>query len=112
MRLNRLSDTINEMKVNWMFLTPTVAALISPDEVPTVKTLVLGGEHATSNNFSTWGGRQDVCLINSYGHQTGQINNPCQLLYYERSVEAEAKKASFVSLSGVTTFLFHKQAAE
>jgi amino acid adenylation domain-containing protein len=66
-KLNCLADAINAMQVDWMFLTPTVAALLRPDEVPTVKTLVLGGEHATQNNFSTWGSRPGVCLINSYG---------------------------------------------
>ncbi|KAL4967242.1 uncharacterized protein BDV14DRAFT_198344 [Aspergillus stella-maris] len=66
-RLNRLAAAINTMQVDWMFLTPTVAALVTPEKVPTVRTLVLGGEHATQNNFASWGGRPDVCLINSYG---------------------------------------------
>ncbi|KAL6797965.1 hypothetical protein J3E68DRAFT_448952 [Trichoderma sp. SZMC 28012] len=66
-RLNRLAAAINSMEVEWMFLTPTVAALLTPEQVPTVRTLVLGGEHATHNNFSTWGGRPGICLINSYG---------------------------------------------
>lgn len=66
-RLNRLAAAINAMEVDWMFLTPTVAALLQPEQVPTVRTLVLGGEHATHNNFSTWGGRPGICLINSYG---------------------------------------------
>lgn len=66
-RLNRLAAAINSMEVEWMFLTPTVAALLTPEQVPIVRTLVLGGEHATHNNFSTWGGRPGICLINSYG---------------------------------------------
>ncbi|KAL6791486.1 hypothetical protein GGI42DRAFT_364850 [Trichoderma sp. SZMC 28013] len=66
-RLNRLAAAINAMSVEWMFLTPTVAALLTPEQVPSVRTLVLGGEHATHNNFSTWGGRPGICLINSYG---------------------------------------------
>ncbi|UKZ57179.1 NRPS [Trichoderma virens] len=66
-RLNRLAAAINGMEVEWMFLTPTVAALLQPEQVPTVRTLVLGGEHATQNNFSSWGGRPGICLINSYG---------------------------------------------
>ncbi|KAL7914382.1 hypothetical protein GGI35DRAFT_467491 [Trichoderma velutinum] len=66
-RLNRLAAAINSMEVEWMFLTPTVASLLEPAQVPKVRTLVLGGEHATHNNFSTWGGRPGICLINSYG---------------------------------------------
>ncbi|KAK2616710.1 hypothetical protein QQS21_000322 [Conoideocrella luteorostrata] len=66
-RLNRLAAAINAMEVDWMFLTPTVAAFLQPEQVPLVRTLVLGGEHATHNNFSEWGGRPGICLINSYG---------------------------------------------
>ncbi|KAF4765333.1 hypothetical protein N7455_004640 [Penicillium solitum] len=55
------------MQVDWMSLTPTVAALVRPEQVPTVKPLVLGGEHATENNLATWGRGSGVCLINSYG---------------------------------------------
>ncbi|KAL6237858.1 hypothetical protein BDW75DRAFT_56558 [Aspergillus navahoensis] len=66
-RLNWLAESIGEMQVTWMFLTPAVVALLRPEQVPTVQIIVLGGEHATENNLSTWGGRNDVCLINCYG---------------------------------------------
>lgn len=65
-RLNDLSGCINTLKANWAFLTPTVASTIRPSDVPSLRTLLLGGEHATTDNFSTWAGG-DVRLINSYG---------------------------------------------
>ncbi|KAL4870565.1 hypothetical protein BDV12DRAFT_195289 [Aspergillus spectabilis] len=46
-------------------LTPTVASLLQPDSVPSLKYLVLGGEHATSEKLARWADK--VCLINSYG---------------------------------------------
>lgn len=64
-RLNGLSAFIQTADVDWMFLTPTMAAMVDPAQVPSVRTLVLGGEHATPGNFSAWSSR--VRLINSYG---------------------------------------------
>lgn len=64
-RLDSLAQTINALQVTWMFLTPTMVSMLRPEEVPGVKTLILGGEHATHSNFASWSTK--VCLINSYG---------------------------------------------
>jgi len=64
-RLNNLAQGIHEMKVNWLCLTPTVANLLSPEEVPLVETLVLGGEAVSYNIFNRWS--EKVQLFNSYG---------------------------------------------
>ena len=64
-RSNNLAGTICNMNVNWTFLTPTVARLLQPSEVPCLKTLVLGGEASTKDNIRTWA--SDVELIICYG---------------------------------------------
>lgn len=64
-RLNDITKTINDMSVNWSFLTPSVAQTISPSEIPTLETLVLGGEAANHNNLITWA--QRTHLVNGYG---------------------------------------------
>ncbi|KKZ67664.1 hypothetical protein EMCG_06724 [[Emmonsia] crescens] len=64
-RLNDLKRAILNMEVNWVELTPTVAKLLSPEDVPTVKTLILGGESMTSLDISLW--RESVRLICAYG---------------------------------------------
>lgn len=64
-RLNDIAGAINRMAVNWTFLTPTVARLLTPALVPTLRTLVLGGEAITQSNVDTWA--SDVRLLNSYG---------------------------------------------
>lgn len=64
-RLSRLAMSINTLRADWIFLTPTVAALLRPEQVPGLKTMVLGGEHATVENFKTWASH--LHLINSYG---------------------------------------------
>ena len=64
-RSNNLAGAIRDMNVNWTFLTPTVARLLRPSEVPCLKTLVLGGEASTKDNIQTWA--NDVELIICYG---------------------------------------------
>ncbi|KAI4211729.1 MAG: hypothetical protein LQ351_005503 [Letrouitia transgressa] len=64
-RLNNITKVINEMKVDWTLLTPSFVQTISPSDVPTLKTLVLGGEAMSQNNLSTWA--DATHLINAYG---------------------------------------------
>ncbi|KAM5435314.1 NRPS cluster protein [Microsporum ferrugineum] len=74
-RLNELAETITSLQVNWAFLTPTVAATLDSEAVPTLKTLVLGGEHATRRNFSSFASK--LKLINSYGPAECSIWTNC-----------------------------------
>ena len=64
-RTNDLAGAINRMKANYGFLTPTVAGLLKPTDVPGLRTLVLGGEMLTQDNIQTWAPKVD--LIISYG---------------------------------------------
>ena len=64
-RVNRLADVINEMDVNLISLTPTVARLLSPAQVPGLRSLVLGGEAVTKDIIATWTGA--VRLMVAYG---------------------------------------------
>jgi amino acid adenylation domain-containing protein len=64
-RVNDLAGALTRLKANWAFLTPTVAGLLTPDSVPTLKTLVLGGEAATRGNIKSWASK--VELIICYG---------------------------------------------
>jgi amino acid adenylation domain-containing protein len=64
--LSDLSGTINTMRVKQAIITPTVAKLITPAEVPTLQKLIVGGEPITSDITKTWtsAGCQ---LLNVYG---------------------------------------------
>jgi amino acid adenylation domain-containing protein/non-ribosomal peptide synthase protein (TIGR01720 family) len=64
-RLESIVSVINKMEVNWAFFTPSFIPMIKPDDVPTLKTLVLGGEAMRKENVETWAGK--VQLINGYG---------------------------------------------
>ncbi|KAH8667321.1 hypothetical protein BGZ60DRAFT_564547 [Tricladium varicosporioides] len=63
-RVNDISGAINRMDVNWAFFTPTVAKFIDPSTVPSLQTLVLGGEPVSAPLLQKW---QRVQTVNSYG---------------------------------------------
>ncbi|OJJ48138.1 hypothetical protein ASPZODRAFT_130076 [Penicilliopsis zonata CBS 506.65] len=64
-RVHDIAHAMEAMRVNWAFFTPTVLSLIAPEEVPTLKTLLLAGEPVTQTIIDTWADK--VVLINGYG---------------------------------------------
>ena len=64
-RMGSFTSVMNRMSVNWVLFTPSVASLITPDDVPTLETLAFGGEAVTQENITGWVGR--VRLFNCYG---------------------------------------------
>ncbi|KAM0805972.1 nonribosomal peptide synthase Pes1 [Usnea florida] len=63
-RINDLAATINDMRVDWAVLTPSVANFFTPSAVPRLKTLLLVGEAMSRENFATW---SSIKLLNGYG---------------------------------------------
>ncbi|OQE36922.1 hypothetical protein PENCOP_c011G06840 [Penicillium coprophilum] len=73
-----LATTINAMQINSIDMTSTTATLISPDEVPPLRRLVLGGEMVSSTVIQRWAHR--VELFSSYGlSECTQLNWRCRL---------------------------------
>jgi amino acid adenylation domain-containing protein len=64
-RLNDLPGVIRELDVNCAQLTPSVAQVIDPEEVPSLKTLIFVGEAANSDNVRRWADK--LQLVNAYG---------------------------------------------
>jgi len=64
-RLNNIAGVINDMRVSWTLLTPSFIQLVQPSSIPTLRTLVLGGEAMSQSHLSTWADRLE--LINAYG---------------------------------------------
>ncbi|KAL8972019.1 MAG: hypothetical protein Q9183_000775, partial [Haloplaca sp. 2 TL-2023] len=52
--LSELPSTINQMQVKQAIITPTVAKLVQPEEVPDVEHLIIGGEPLTSDIVEKW----------------------------------------------------------
>lgn len=63
-RLNSIEDAITQLRANWALLTPTFVKFINPDNVPSLKTLVTGGEAMTQSVIRSW---SHINLINCYG---------------------------------------------
>jgi acyl carrier protein len=61
-RLGHLEDFITRAQVDWAFLTPTVARLINPDNVPSLKTLLQGGEFVGQDNVAKWSSRLQLII--------------------------------------------------
>jgi amino acid adenylation domain-containing protein/non-ribosomal peptide synthase protein (TIGR01720 family) len=64
-RMDDIPKAINTLQANLTFLTPTVANLIDPKDIPTLQTIILGGEATTIEDFSRW--RHLKRVINGYG---------------------------------------------
>ncbi|KAL4912952.1 hypothetical protein BDW62DRAFT_206024 [Aspergillus aurantiobrunneus] len=64
-RLVGLAGVVASMEVTSMFMTPTIAHILKPSEVPTLKVLILGGESAVQEVVDLWA--DHVTLVNTYG---------------------------------------------
>lgn len=64
-RMSNLADAITTMRVNMAMLTPSVARTISPEMVPSLQTLILGGESPSVSDLATWASQ--VRMHQSYG---------------------------------------------
>ncbi|KAL8417423.1 hypothetical protein RB596_007520 [Gaeumannomyces avenae] len=64
-RMSRLPEVAAELQVNWALLTPPVARLLSPHQLPELRTLVIGGEAMDRSDVELWSRR--VRLMNAYG---------------------------------------------
>ncbi|KAL8726064.1 MAG: hypothetical protein Q9166_006943 [cf. Caloplaca sp. 2 TL-2023] len=64
-RRNNIIEVINTMKVDYTILTPSFAGLIDPAEVPTLKTVAIGGEALPQDRIERWA--KHVRFIQIYG---------------------------------------------
>ena len=64
-RRHNIVGAMNAMQVTWADLTPSYAATLGPQDVPTLRTLVLAGEEVQQAHIELWAGK--VRLINCYG---------------------------------------------
>ncbi|KAF2019676.1 nonribosomal peptide synthetase-like protein 2 [Aaosphaeria arxii CBS 175.79] len=81
-----LEDSINQLHVTHLSLTPTVASLINPNNVPNVKFLVTAGEAVNEHVKRQWAGRglfqgygpsetTNICTVRASVRNEDLINN-------------------------------------
>ena len=64
-RLNNVQASMNAMKIDWAYFTPSFARFVQRYSIPTLKTLVMGGEAVTVDDINAWADRYRV--IDAYG---------------------------------------------
>ncbi|KAI9807068.1 MAG: putative NRPS-like protein biosynthetic cluster [Sarcosagium campestre] len=64
-RMQDLTAAMCRMEVNWAFFTPSMAKLLTPSDLPHLKTLLLAGEAVSQDILDVW--CDHVRLINGYG---------------------------------------------
>ena len=64
-RRTNIVEVINKMRVDYAILTPSFAGLLEPSEVPTMKTLAIGGEALPQDRIDRWA--EKVRFIQIYG---------------------------------------------
>ncbi|WYZ42235.1 hypothetical protein EsH8_V_001130 [Colletotrichum jinshuiense] len=65
--LPNLASFSSKSGANWVHLTPSFAELLTPALMPTIKTLVLGGEAMSATNVRNWASSSQTELIQVYG---------------------------------------------
>ncbi|KAK4224364.1 putative peptide synthase [Podospora fimiseda] len=73
-----IAAVMEEMGVTMTLLTPSFVRVLKPSDVPSLKTLILGGEAMNQSHVETWAGK--VNLINAYGPSECSVVatvNPC-----------------------------------
>lgn len=66
--MENLGAVAKEFDVTFLETTPTVAALITPQEIPSLQTLTVSGEVLTPEVRAVWA--SDVTLVNWYAQAT------------------------------------------
>lgn len=75
-RIGNITGAMKRMNVTTADLTPSFMNCIQPEDVPSLRTLVLGGEPLTAKLIKTWANR--LCLINAYGTSECSVTNLVQ----------------------------------
>lgn len=59
-RLSNVEESMNRMAVNWAYFTPSFARLFAQYNIPSLQTLLLGGEVVTADDINAWNNRVKV----------------------------------------------------
>lgn len=62
-RLNNVEESMNRMGANWAYFTPSFARLFAGYSLPSLKTLLMGGEVVRSEDVDEWNNGKGVRII-------------------------------------------------
>ncbi|KAK5991451.1 Nonribosomal peptide synthetase dtxS1 [Cladobotryum mycophilum] len=66
-RKNSLAESMESLRSNTVFLTPTVAELLSPAQVPHLQAMIMGGEAIHVKDIQPWWDADGVRILTVYG---------------------------------------------
>lgn len=72
-RMNNLAEVIRSMDIDCCCLTPSVANTLKGEKLPSLRTLVLGGEAVRRDHLEGWADMKNLQLINAYGPAEGSV---------------------------------------
>ncbi|KAB8212094.1 hypothetical protein BDV34DRAFT_234022 [Aspergillus parasiticus] len=75
-RYTNIVEYVQSFAVNVLYLTPSVARGLQPDQLPHLRTLILVGEPMNEEDITTWAGHVD--LVNVYGPSECSIETSFQ----------------------------------
>ncbi|KAL2871703.1 nonribosomal peptide synthase Pes1 [Aspergillus lucknowensis] len=64
-RLNDVAGAIRRLDASWLFCTPSLASIMEPSSVPSLKVITCGGEMMSHEAMTKWSDK--VHFINAYG---------------------------------------------
>jgi amino acid adenylation domain-containing protein len=86
-RESRLADFIESSKVNWAWFTPTVLRTISPEDTPSLQSMISAGEPVGADAAKTWG--RALRFINGWGPtETSILSSVAELTPASRHPES------------------------
>ncbi|KAF6823471.1 nonribosomal peptide [Colletotrichum plurivorum] len=85
-----LAAFTTKARANWAHLTPSFAEMLTPTLMPTMRTMVLGGEAMSGKNVRTWAnagrtklvqvyGPSECCVTSTIGPELGSDGDPTQI---------------------------------
>ncbi|KAL5120861.1 hypothetical protein ACEQ8H_001342 [Pleosporales sp. CAS-2024a] len=99
-RLENLAWAITSLNVNTLLVVPTVANLLQPEQVPTLKTMVLSGEPITKETVTRWADALELTC--AYGPSETAVWSSANL-----RVSANAHPANIGHQIGTTSWIVH-----
>lgn len=84
-RMQRLSAAMHEMQISVAQMTPTSSQLIDPEQVPSLRTMILAGEAMSRAGIQRWA--PHVRIVNAYGPAECAVFSTGQEVDVQRCLE-------------------------
>ncbi|KAK2746937.1 NRPS [Myotisia sp. PD_48] len=97
-RMNGLQAAISKAKCDWALLTPSVLSTLSPGKVPTLKTIVTGGEAMSEKTIKEWIGGPAV--VNAYGPTEASVVASASLKVDRNGTSVDQNRSNIGSPTG------------